>query len=87
MAGASPLLVLAVLLIAGGAGGMLAKRAGLPRVTGQILAGIALGPSVLGLFDGPDHAAEHQLDTVSQGPARITIYRWNIERKSQSPRS
>lgn len=52
LAGASPLLVLAVLLIAGGAGGMLAKRAGLPRVTGQILAGIALGPSVLGLFDG-----------------------------------
>ena len=37
-------------------------------------------PRILGLFDGPDHAAEHQLDTVSQGPARITIYRWNIER-------
>lgn len=41
---AEPLLVLAVLLAAGVASGALAKRIRLPSVTGQILAGLCLGP-------------------------------------------
>ena len=41
---ASPLLVLAVVLVAGVLSGALARRLKLPSVTGQILAGILLGP-------------------------------------------
>ncbi len=39
-----PLLVLALLLVAGAVSGALARRVGLPSVTGQILAGICIGP-------------------------------------------
>jgi mannitol/fructose-specific phosphotransferase system IIA component (Ntr-type)/NhaP-type Na+/H+ or K+/H+ antiporter len=49
--GADPLLLLATILVAGMLLGWLAQRVRLPAVTGQILAGILLGPSVLGLFD------------------------------------
>lgn len=45
-----PLLSLALILVAGLVSGHLAARIGLPSVTGQILAGIALGPTVSGLF-------------------------------------
>lgn len=47
----NPLLVLALVLLAGLAGGGLARRLALPAVTGQILAGVLVGPSVFGLFD------------------------------------
>lgn len=46
-----PLLVLAVVLAGGMLAGLLAVRLGLPSVTGQILVGILMGPSVLGVFD------------------------------------
>lgn len=46
----SPLLILAIVVVAGVASGQLARQIRLPGVTGQILAGILLGPSVLGLF-------------------------------------
>ena len=45
------LFVLAVLLAFGSLGGLLAKKIHLPSVTGQILAGIVLGPSVLHVFN------------------------------------
>jgi PTS system fructose-specific IIC component len=45
------LLALALVLIAGVAGGTLARRLHLPSITGQILAGITLGPSALRLLD------------------------------------
>lgn len=45
-----PLLVLAMVLVAGVCSGALARRLGLPSVTGQIVAGICLGP-VFGVFD------------------------------------
>ena len=54
--GADPLLLLAVVLLAGTTSGWLAQRIGLPAVTGQILAGVVLGPSVLSVFD--PHAVE-----------------------------
>ncbi len=43
---AEPLLAVAVVLVAGLAAGRLIRRIGLPAVTGQILAGILLGPSL-----------------------------------------
>jgi Kef-type K+ transport system membrane component KefB/mannitol/fructose-specific phosphotransferase system IIA component (Ntr-type) len=43
----TPLLVLAIVLAAGALGGSLARRVRLPSVTGQILVGVLLGPSVL----------------------------------------
>lgn len=46
LAGADSLLVLALVLLAGAAAGNLVRRIGLPAVTGQILAGILLGPSL-----------------------------------------
>ena len=58
MVAEDPLFTLALVLVAGVAGGQLAKRVGLPGVTGQILAGILLGPSVFGLF------YHHELETL-----------------------
>jgi fructose PTS system EIIBC or EIIC component len=57
------LLTLALLLVAGLAAGALAKRVHLPSVTGQILVGILLGPSVLDVFGPRDgHALRAVLD-------------------------
>ena len=47
-----PMLVLCLILVAGMAGGWLAKRLHVPSVTGNILAGVLIGPAVLNLFDG-----------------------------------
>jgi Kef-type K+ transport system membrane component KefB len=41
------------LLIAGLAGGELARRLALPRITGYVLVGVLFGPEVLGLFRAP----------------------------------
>ncbi len=59
---ANALLILGAVLVAGVAGGFLARRVGLPTVTGQILMGILLGRSVLGVFS--DEALE-QLQPVT----------------------
>jgi PTS system fructose-specific IIC component len=48
--GANPILVLAIILLGGLFGGWLAHRIRLPRIVGQIVVGIALGPSVANLF-------------------------------------
>jgi PTS system fructose-specific IIC component len=55
------LVVLALLTICGMLGGEAAKRLHLPSVTGQLLAGIVLGPSVLGLLG---HTEAHALTPV-----------------------
>ena len=47
---ADVLLILAVILLAGTASGLLAKLVGLPSVTGQIVAGVLMGSSVLGVL-------------------------------------
>ncbi len=54
---ADPLLTLAVVLVCGVAMGAVAKRLRLPSITGQILAGILLGHSVLNVF-GEDAAGK-----------------------------
>ena len=48
---AGPLLILAIILIAGMGLGWLAQRIGLPAITGQILGGVLIGRSGLALFD------------------------------------
>ena len=45
-----PLLILGIVLVAGFAGGWLARRAHIPTITGNILAGIIIGPPCLNLF-------------------------------------
>lgn len=59
----SPLLTLAMILVAGLAAGEVARRLRIPSVTGQILVGILLGPSVLAVL-GPDdgHALRPVID-------------------------
>ena len=37
-------------------------------------------PRILGLFDGPTHADATRVSSVPAGPARIYLFRWNIER-------
>lgn len=46
----NPLLAVALIFAAGYPAGLLARRLGVPSVTGNILAGVLLGPSVLHLF-------------------------------------
>lgn len=58
----NPLLTLAVVLVAGVAAGNAARRLRLPSVTGQLLAGIVMGPSLLALFD---EEALHGLQSIT----------------------
>jgi len=55
---ANTLLILAVILVAGTISGAIAKRFNLPSVTGQILAGVLMGESVLNLL------TEKRLDSL-----------------------
>lgn len=48
----SPILVLSLVIVAGLFFGEIIRRVHLPAVTGQIVVGVVLGPSVLGLFEG-----------------------------------
>lgn len=57
----NPLLTLALVLVAGISAGAAAKRLRAPAVTGQILAGMLLGPSVAGVLV---HAQADQISTV-----------------------
>lgn len=57
------LFLLALLLVAGALSGALARKAHLPAVTGQILAGILLGPSVFHVFgDGIAESLQPVID-------------------------
>lgn len=48
---ANPLLILSLVLVAGTFGGAVSRRLKLPSVTGQILVGVLMGPSVLHVFE------------------------------------
>lgn len=58
---ANTLLILAVILVAGTISGAIAKRFQLPSVTGQILAGVLMGGSVLHVLNDKDL---HSLDAL-----------------------
>lgn len=63
LANANSLLMLAVILVAGTASGGLAKLLRLPSVTGQIVAGILIGPSVLQILSAESlHTFEPLVD-------------------------
>ncbi len=51
-----PLLVLSIILIVGLTGGWLARLARVPSITGNILAGVVIGPAFLDIFGGADVA-------------------------------
>lgn len=42
-------------------------------------------PRILGFFDGLPRADEQSLDAMHAGPARIHLFRWNIERQCATP--
>ncbi len=58
-------LAIGFLLLSGWCAGLLAEAIGLPRLTGYILAGIAAGPSVLGLLDADLVARLGPLDDLA----------------------
>lgn len=69
-----PLLMLAIILMAGLAGGRLAKLVRLPSVTGNILAGILIGPTVLNLFHDMDLAQTLKpLTTFAMGLITVAV--------------
>jgi mannitol/fructose-specific phosphotransferase system IIA component (Ntr-type)/Kef-type K+ transport system membrane component KefB len=51
----NPLLIVALIFAAGHMGGIVARRLHMPSVTGNILSGLIMGPSMLGLFS--EHTA------------------------------
>lgn len=73
LAVSSPLLVVALVLLAGLAGGGLLRRLGLPAITGQILAGVAIGPSVFGVFDSAAGSALQPLMHFALGLVAVMV--------------
>ncbi len=59
----SPFLVVGILILAGFAGGWVAKLIKLPHVTGNILGGVVVGPACLGLIG--THEQLHDLQPLS----------------------
>lgn len=49
-----------------------------------LLDGLVGDPRLLGLFDGVGRASEYASDVLQDGPSRIYLYRWNIERVATS---
>jgi len=70
---AGPLLVLAVVLLIGSSFGALARRIGLPGITGQILGGVALGHSGLRLFSADSLAGLEPMTDIALGLIAITV--------------
>jgi len=68
-----PLFTLALVLVAGVAGGQAARRVGLPGVTGQILAGVVLGPAVLGLFHHSELETLQPMTHFALGLIAVTV--------------
>lgn len=68
---ANPLLTLAIILVAGFLGGLFSKRLGLPSITGQILAGVLVGPAGFALLS--EHAVESLLPLTDFALGLITV--------------
>lgn len=77
--GANPLLIVALVLFAGVSFGALAKRFHLPAVTGQILVGVLLGPSLaehMGFTPVFDRTSIHALEPLTHfalGLVAVTV--------------
>jgi len=70
---AGPLLVLAIVLLAGTSFGAVARRLGLPGITGQILGGVALGHSGLQIFSADSLAGLEPMTDIALGLIAITV--------------
>jgi Kef-type K+ transport system membrane component KefB/mannitol/fructose-specific phosphotransferase system IIA component len=70
---AEPLLLLAVVLVVGTLCGSLAKRLGLPGITGQILGGIAIGGAGLSLFSETSLQELEPLTDIALGLIAVTV--------------
>jgi len=68
-----PLLTLAIVVLVGVASGALARLIKLPGITGQIVAGILMGPSVLHVFDHHATDALQPLTHFALGLMAVTI--------------
>lgn len=72
-ADADVLLILAVILLAGTVSGMLAKLLHFPSVTGQILAGVVMGSSVLGVITEDSLASLEPLVDFALGLMAVAV--------------
>ncbi len=69
-----PFLVVSILVLAGFAGGWIAKLIKLPHVTGNILGGIVVGPACLGLIGTHEHLSDLQpLSTFAMSLVAVSI--------------
>lgn len=69
-----PLLIFGLVLVCGAAGGWLARIVHLPAITGNILAGVLIGPSVLGIVSGEETiAALRPLSSFAMGLITVAI--------------
>lgn len=70
---AGPLLLLAIVLLSGSLFGALARRLGLPGITGQIIGGILIGGVGLDLFSEQSIAGLEPLTEIALGLIAVTI--------------
>jgi Kef-type K+ transport system membrane component KefB/mannitol/fructose-specific phosphotransferase system IIA component (Ntr-type) len=70
---AEPLLLLAMILVAGTLCGALSRRLGLPGITGQILGGIALGGAGLGLFSERSLSGLEPITDIALSLIAVTV--------------
>jgi len=68
-----PLLTLSIVILIGVACGAGARRIGLPSVTGQILAGMAMGQAGLGIFSPADLRGLEPLTHLALGLIAVTV--------------
>ncbi len=69
-----PLLLLAIVLVIGGIAGRFAQRLHVPAITGNILAGVILGPSLFNIVDGARAAESFDaLSAFAMGIIGVTV--------------
>ena len=70
---AGPLLTLGVVILVAILLGALARRIHLPGITGQILAGVAMGPALLDVFGEEDLLAMRPMTHFALGLMAVTV--------------
>jgi Kef-type K+ transport system membrane component KefB/mannitol/fructose-specific phosphotransferase system IIA component (Ntr-type) len=68
-----PLLLLAVVLVAGSVFGAIARRLGLPGITGQIIGGVSIGGAGFDLFSNASIAELEPLTDIALGLIAVTV--------------